>query len=91
MDEPQLNEELKNDDDFIGLAKFLFEYLEIGREFLEKVKLAQRQIKGDLISKGFLAIENMFKDENQFDLLATVNEVLEKKRAEKVVESDDNE
>jgi len=81
--------ELENNEDFIGLAKFLFEYLEFDEAFLKKVKLAQRQIKGDLISTGLLEIENLFKDNNSFDMLGIMAEMIDKKKAEKEVESND--
>ena len=79
--------ELESSEDFIGLAKLLFEKLGFGNDFQKKVELAKKQIKGDLISNTILEIENLFKDENSFDMYGIALEMIAKKKLEKEVES----
>jgi hypothetical protein len=80
--------ELEDAEDYIGLAKFLFEFVGFDDNFLKKVKLAKNHIKGDLVSNKLIDIENYFKDvDNEFDLMEIITKHMQEDAKKKEAES----
>ncbi len=78
---------LEDAEDYIGLAKFLFEFVGLDEGFLKKVKLAKNHIKGDLISNKLIDIENHFKNSNnEFDLMEVITKAMKEDTKKKEAE-----
>jgi hypothetical protein len=70
---------LKNKDDLEGLSDLLFNKLELGTTFYQKLEVAIKAVNGDTIVSQIVELQNMFEGQSSFEVMKTLLEFKEEK------------